>query len=59
MSNLLDGGLRLRTRCDLIVKEVRGEWPDAAEAAGRVASLAADCAGELGPVTDVVWTRRK
>jgi len=58
IATLLDGGLRLRTRCDLIVKEVRGERPDAAEAANRVAELAADCASELGPVTEVVWSGR-
>ncbi len=51
IATLLDRGLRLRTRCDLVVKEVRGERPDAAEAAQRVAKFAADCADELGPVT--------
>jgi CRISPR-associated protein Csb1 len=58
IATLLDGGLRLRTRCDLTVKEIRGERPNAAEAASRVAKLAADCAGELGPVTEVVWSGR-
>jgi CRISPR-associated protein Csb1 len=53
---LLDRGMRLRTRCDLAVREVRGERPDAAEAASRVAKFAADCADELGPVTEVVWS---
>jgi CRISPR-associated protein Csb1 len=53
---LLDRGMRLRTRCDLVVREVRGERPDAAEAASRVAKFAADCTNELGPVTDVVWS---
>ena len=37
IATLLDQGLRLRTRCDLVVKEVRGERPDAAEAAQRIA----------------------
>ncbi len=56
---LLDRGLRLRTRCDLEVKEiVRGERPDAGEAAQRVEKFAADCADELGPVTEVVWSGR-
>ncbi len=58
IGSLLDRGLRLRTRCDLIVKEVRGERPDAAEAAGRIAKFAADCADELGPVTTVTWSGR-
>ena len=52
IGTLLDRGLRLRTACDLRVTEVRGERPDAQEAAARVAKLAAECADELGPVTD-------
>ncbi len=56
---LLDGGLRLRTACDLVVQEVvKGERPDTAEAARRVAKLAADCSDEFGPVTEVVWSGR-
>jgi len=58
IATLLDRGLRLRTRCDLVVKDVRGERPDAGEAAQRVAKFAADCADELGPVTKVVWSGR-
>ena len=58
IATLLDRGLRLRTRCDLVVKEVRGERPDAAEAAQRVAKFTADCADELDPVTEVVWSGR-
>ena len=58
IATLLDRGLRLRTRCDLVVKEVRGERPDAAEAAQRVAKFTADCANELDPVTEVVWSGR-
>jgi CRISPR-associated protein Csb1 len=53
---LLDRGLRLRTRCDLVVRDVAGERPDAAESAARIAKFAADCADELGPVTEVVWS---
>jgi CRISPR-associated protein Csb1 len=57
VGTLLDHGLRLRTRCDLDVKAVvRGEKPDAGEAAQRVAKVAADCAGELGEVIEVVWS---
>lgn len=59
IATLLDGGLRLRTRCDLIVKEVRGNRPDTAEAASQVAKLAADCADELGPITEVIWSGRQ
>ena len=35
IGTLLDRGLRLRTACDLQVTEVRGERPDAQEAAAR------------------------
>lgn len=58
IATLLERGMRLRTRCDLVVREVRGERPDAAEAVARIAKSAADCAGELGPVTEVVYTGR-
>jgi CRISPR-associated protein Csb1 len=59
IATLLDNDLRLRTRCDLAVKEyVRGEKPDAADAAQRIAKFAAECAGELGPVTTVTWAGR-
>lgn len=58
IATLLDRGMRLRTRCDLVVREVRGERPDSAEAAARIAKFAADCAGELGPVTEVVYSGR-
>jgi CRISPR-associated protein Csb1 len=59
IATLLDHDLRLRTRCDLAVKEyVRGEKPDAADAAQRIAKFAADCASELGPVTTVTWAGR-
>jgi CRISPR-associated protein Csb1 len=53
---LLDRGLRLRTRCDLVVRDVTGERPDAVESAAQIAKFAADCADELGPVTEVVWS---
>lgn len=58
IATLLDRGLRLRTRCDLVVREIRGERPDATDAAQRVAKFAADCADELGPVTEIVWSGR-
>ena len=58
IGRLLDGGLRLRTACDLSVVEVTGERPDAAEAATRVGKLVTDCADELSPVTTVTWTGR-
>jgi len=58
IATLLDRGLRLRTRCDLAVKEIDGTRPDAAEAAQRITKYAADCADELGPVTTVVWAGR-
>ena len=56
IATLLDRGLRLRTRCDLVVRDVTGERPDAAESAARIAKFAADCADELGPVTEVEWS---
>ena len=59
IGTLLDGGLRLRTACDLRVLEVRGRRPDAREAADQVAKLAVECADELGPVTVVTWKRDK
>jgi len=58
IATLLDQGLRLRTRCDLVVKEVRGGRPDAAEATQRIAELAAGCAGELAGITTVTWSGR-
>lgn len=58
IGTLLQHGMRLRTRCDLVVKEVRGGQPDPHEAANRIATLAADCADELGPVTTVTWSGR-
>src|SRR5579859_4024826 len=59
IGTLLDHGLRLRTRCDLDVKSVvRGQKPDPADAAQRIAKFAADCADELGPVIDVVWSEK-
>jgi CRISPR-associated protein Csb1 len=62
IASLLDGGLRLRTACDLVVDpregSVDGVRPDAQDAAQRVAKLAAECSAELGPVTEVVWSGR-
>jgi CRISPR-associated protein Csb1 len=53
---LLDRGLRLRTRCDLVVGGVvKGDRPDAAVAAAAIKQRVAECAGELGPITEVVW----
>ncbi|MGH3274361.1 MAG: type I-G CRISPR-associated RAMP protein Csb1/Cas7g [Streptosporangiaceae bacterium] len=58
IGSLLNGGLRLRTACDLAIHEVRGELPDAKAAGNRVAMLAAECAAELGSATSVVWSGR-
>lgn len=59
ISRLLDGGLRLRTACDLTVTSVpQGGRPDAEDASRRIAKLAVDCSPELGPVTEVVWPGR-
>jgi CRISPR-associated protein Csb1 len=59
IASLLDGGLRLRTACDLTVHEVRGERPNAQDAAQQIAKLAADCGPELGPVAEATWSGRK
>jgi CRISPR-associated protein Csb1 len=57
IASLLDRGMRLRTRCDLVVRDIlKGERPDVGEAAARIAKFAADAAGELGPVTEVTWS---
>jgi CRISPR-associated protein Csb1 len=57
IATLLDRGLRLRTRCDLVVSEViKGERPEADKAAERIAKAVADCADELDPVTEVIWS---
>jgi CRISPR-associated protein Csb1 len=59
LGSLLDGGLRLRTACDLVVTDVDGQRPDTAEAAARIGKLVGECADQLGPVTEVTWTGRK
>lgn len=57
IASLLDRGMRLRTRCDLVVRAVtKGERPDAADAAARIVKFAADARDELGPVTEVMWS---
>jgi CRISPR-associated protein Csb1 len=58
IGSLLDGGLRLRTACDLHVVDVRGSQPDAHDAAVRIAKLASECSDLLGPVTQVEWSGR-
>jgi CRISPR-associated protein Csb1 len=57
IATLLDRGLRLRTRCDLVLRGVeRGERPDATKAAERIAKALPDCADEIGQVSEVVWS---
>jgi CRISPR-associated protein Csb1 len=58
IGTLLEGGLRLRTVCDLVVTTVDGERPQAAEAAARLGKLVPECADLLGPVVEVSWTGR-
>ena len=58
IGTLLDRDLRLRTACDLQVTETRGHQPDAQDAAARITKRAADCEGELGPITTVTWSGR-
>jgi CRISPR-associated protein Csb1 len=58
IASLLDRGMRLRTRCDLVVSSIsKGERPDAADAAARIAKFAADCRAELDPVTEITWSQ--
>ncbi len=59
IGTLLDGGLRLRTACDLEVVNVTGVRPDRGDAAARISKLIGDCGDELGTMTDVVWTGRR
>ncbi len=58
VGTLLDGGLRLRTACDLQVVDVDGPRPDTVDAAKRISMLAAECATEFDPTT-VTWTPSK
>jgi CRISPR-associated protein Csb1 len=58
IGSLLESGLRLRTACDLRVVHIDGPQLDPQEASRRVAKLLGDCAAELGPVVDVVWSGR-
>ncbi|MEV6928451.1 type I-U CRISPR-associated RAMP protein Csb1/Cas7u [Dactylosporangium sp. NPDC051485] len=58
IGSLLDGGLRLRSACDLEVVDVQGARPDPTEAATRITKLLGECADDLGPVTTAVWTGR-
>jgi CRISPR-associated protein Csb1 len=58
IGSLLDGGLRLRTACDLEVISVDGARPETNEAAQRVAKLAAECGELLGPITTATWSGR-
>lgn len=58
IGTLLAGGLRLRTACDLEVVGVTGERPDAIDAATRIGKLVPECANELGPVVEVVRTKK-
>jgi hypothetical protein len=40
----------------VVSEVVKGERPDAGEAAERIAKSVAECAEELGPVTEVTWS---
>jgi len=59
IGSLLDGGLRLRTACDLAVRDIRGDRPDAKHAAVQIAELASQCSDELGSITEITWSGRK
>ncbi|MGW0038020.1 type I-G CRISPR-associated RAMP protein Csb1/Cas7g [Gordonia sp. NPDC003376] len=59
VATLLDGGLRLRTACDLEVTGVEGagELPDVEASEERL--IKAIAAAELGGVTELTWTGSK
>lgn len=59
VATLLDGGLRLRTACDLEVTGVEGagELPDVEASEERL--IKAIAAAELGAVTELTWTGSK
>lgn len=58
IGRLLDGGLRLRTACDLEVVLIDGDRPDTEQAVNRLGKLIGECADQLGPITTVTWTGR-
>jgi CRISPR-associated protein Csb1 len=58
IGRLLDGGLRLRTACDLEVVSIDVDRPDTEQAANRIGKLIGECAEQLGPITTITWTGR-
>lgn len=60
LASLLDGGLRLRTACDLVVSDGSAALVPSLDAARTRLSAAIDAARpELGETTEVVWTGSK
>lgn len=55
LATLLDGGLRLRTACDLVVSGTDAV-PSIEDARSRLAAAIDAARPELSPVTEVVWT---
>jgi CRISPR-associated protein Csb1 len=56
LATLLDGGLRLRTACDLVIDESSdAPIPSLQVARDRLAAATDAARGELGSVTEVVW----
>lgn len=56
IATLLDGGLRLRTACDLVVTdESKSALPSLTQATERFSAAVASAHDELGDVTEVVW----
>lgn len=57
LATLLDGGLRLRTACDLVLADpTDNEVPDLGSSQTRLDAAIDAARPELGAVTDVVWT---
>ncbi|WP_375431389.1 type I-U CRISPR-associated RAMP protein Csb1/Cas7u [uncultured Friedmanniella sp.] len=59
LATIFEGGLRLRTSCDLeVVDPPSSGLPSVAVAEERVGNAIASAGGLLGPITEVVWSER-
>jgi CRISPR-associated protein Csb1 len=60
LARMCDSGFRLRTACDLVIADSSAAAiPDLAEATTRLSAAIEAVRGELGNVTEVVWTDSK
>jgi CRISPR-associated protein Csb1 len=58
IGTLLDRGLRLRTACDLTVRQEPRNRPNTDDAAQRITKFAAECSKELGTIVTATWSGR-